>query len=362
MVHAKDFVPRHLALTALLVLACCGLQVAGKAAKENKESYYDILGVAKDADDRAIKKAYREMALKWHPDKNPDNREAAEQRFRQVAEAYEVLSDAKRRKNYDAGGSGAEGAGGFDFSGFDFGGFGRGGFKDPKDLFKEMFGNEDPFADFSKFFSEVHTFEETVGSEEDVDEAMENLEKALCDFYKEVGQPEKGELDQVRKVLQMKKWKGKEDKLLSSLKKKYWEKHSQPVSKLKKAVDELISARGSSGGGGGGGGFGGGFGGFKMDGFDMGGGFGDLGSMFGNMGGMGGGMGGGSSFSFSMSTSSGGKTVKTETRIENGKRVTKKIEKDSSGTRATLEEQQGNRIKRTSGSRPAEQLGHDDEM
>eukprot|EP00931_Biecheleriopsis_adriatica_P013827 TRINITY_DN11533_c0_g1_i3.p1 TRINITY_DN11533_c0_g1~~TRINITY_DN11533_c0_g1_i3.p1 ORF type:complete len:355 (+),score=90.53 TRINITY_DN11533_c0_g1_i3:44-1108(+) len=338
------------------------LTLLGLCAVVAKESYYDILGVAKDADDRAIKKAYREMALKWHPDKNPDNREAAEKRFREVAEAYEVLSNADRRRSYDAGGSGVEGHGGFSGfggSGFDFGGFGN--FKDPKDLFKEMFGNADPFADFSKFFSDVHTFEETVGGSGDDGAALEKLEQALCDFYNEVGQPEKGQLEQVRKVLQMPKWAGREEKMYSNLKKKYTEKvHVEPLQKLRKAFDELSQARRSSGGNSGFGEFG------NMDFGGFGGDFGGFGDLFGGggfkmSGGMGG-MGGSSTvmFSSSFSTSSGGKTVKSETRIENGKRVTKTIESDASGTRATMEEQNGNRIKRTSGSRTAEQLGHEE--
>eukprot|EP00913_Durusdinium_trenchii_P030551 g28617.t1 len=84
----------------------------------------------------------------------------AEQRFREVAEAYEVLSNADRRRQYDAGqmDGGQGGFGGFDFP--DFGNFGF-DFTDPKDLFKEMFGSEDPFADFHKFFDDVQ-FEENV--------------------------------------------------------------------------------------------------------------------------------------------------------------------------------------------------------
>lgn len=65
------------------------------------KDYYKILGVAKTASDKELKKAYHSAALKWHPDKNPDNREKAEQMFKDVSEAYDVLSDEKKKKIYD---------------------------------------------------------------------------------------------------------------------------------------------------------------------------------------------------------------------------------------------------------------------
>ncbi|KAH7697753.1 DnaJ domain-containing protein, partial [Aphelenchoides avenae] len=67
------------------------------------ECLYSILGVDKKADDAEIKKAYRKLALKWHPDKNPENKEQAEKKFKQIAQAYEVLTDQKRRTEYDRG-------------------------------------------------------------------------------------------------------------------------------------------------------------------------------------------------------------------------------------------------------------------
>ncbi len=66
----------------------------------NKKDYYDVLGVSKTASDGEIKKAYRKQALKYHPDKNPDNK-AAEEKFKEAAEAYEVLSTAEKRQRYD---------------------------------------------------------------------------------------------------------------------------------------------------------------------------------------------------------------------------------------------------------------------
>ncbi len=82
----------------------------------NKRDFYEVLGVEKNADDKQIKKAYRKMAIKYHPDKNPDDA-SAEAKFKEAAEAYEVLSDANKRARYDqfghAGMGGAAGGGGF---------------------------------------------------------------------------------------------------------------------------------------------------------------------------------------------------------------------------------------------------------
>ena len=66
----------------------------------NKRDFYDILGVAKNASDDEIKKSYRKLAMKFHPDRNPDSKEA-EEKFKEVNEAYQVLSDPDTRKRYD---------------------------------------------------------------------------------------------------------------------------------------------------------------------------------------------------------------------------------------------------------------------
>ena len=99
---------------------------------DDENDYYKILGVKKEATEAEIKKAYRKLALKWHPDKNPNNREEAEEKFKKINEAYSVLSDKDKRRQYDRGG---------DFS-FDFGSF------NANDIFKDFFGDKDPFADF----------------------------------------------------------------------------------------------------------------------------------------------------------------------------------------------------------------------
>jgi molecular chaperone DnaJ len=103
-----------------------------------KRDYYDVLGVSRTADDDELKKAYRKLALKYHPDKNPDSRPEAEERFKEVNEAYQILSDGQRRAQYDRFGhaafeqGGVGGAGGFGFAG---------GFDDIiGDLFGDFFG------------------------------------------------------------------------------------------------------------------------------------------------------------------------------------------------------------------------------
>ena len=67
----------------------------------SKRDYYDILGIPKGASDTDIKKAYKRLAVKWHPDKNPNNREQAVEKFREISEAYENLDNPEKRKIYD---------------------------------------------------------------------------------------------------------------------------------------------------------------------------------------------------------------------------------------------------------------------
>src|SRR5438105_3873320 len=94
-----------------------------------KRDYYEILGVERNAGDEEIKKAYRKLAVKFHPDKNPGDK-AAEEQFKELGEAYEVLNDSQKRSAYDQYGHAA-----FDKRA----GFGR-GFHDPFEVFREVFG------------------------------------------------------------------------------------------------------------------------------------------------------------------------------------------------------------------------------
>src|SRR5258708_5348187 len=100
-----------------------------------ERDYYEVLGVGREATEEEIKKAYRKLALKYHPDKNPGNKEA-EEKFKELGEAYEVLSDAQKRAAYDRFGHAAFAPG----AGARPGGPQWGGFHDPRDIFAEFFG------------------------------------------------------------------------------------------------------------------------------------------------------------------------------------------------------------------------------
>lgn len=112
--------------------------------------YYEILDVPKSASEQEIKKAYRKLALKWHPDKNPDNKEEAEEKFKLISEAYDVLSDKEKRRVYDTyGKEGLEGGGGGRPSGGGFGDFHTFHFRDPDEIFRDFFQNDSSvFEDF----------------------------------------------------------------------------------------------------------------------------------------------------------------------------------------------------------------------
>ncbi|HXX70832.1 MAG TPA: J domain-containing protein, partial [Candidatus Acidoferrum sp.] len=123
-------------------------------ATTTKTDYYELLGVGRKASAKDIRAAYRKLARKYHPDLNPGDK-SAEEKFKQIQEAYEVLSDAKKRQMYDQFGFNAPGAGGpgpgtgygtrspedihFDFGGFDFGGAPGSGGTSFRDLFSQFF-------------------------------------------------------------------------------------------------------------------------------------------------------------------------------------------------------------------------------
>ena len=115
-----------------------------------KRDYYETLGISPNASPEEIKKAYRRLAVKYHPDKNRDNSKEAEEKFKEVSEAYKILSDGEKRKIYDqyghAGLQADVGAGGGGFTGFDF---------DPRKIFDEVFGQRSSSGGgiFDNFFS-----------------------------------------------------------------------------------------------------------------------------------------------------------------------------------------------------------------
>ncbi len=147
---------------------------------EQKRDYYEVLGVDRGADDATIKKAYRQLAKKYHPDANPGDKEA-EAKFKEASEAYAVLSDAEKRRQYDQfghaafeGGAGGAGGGGFDFSGMDF-----------SDMFGDIFGdffgggsrrsNNGPMKGANLRTSVRITFEEAIfGCEKEIELALKD--------------------------------------------------------------------------------------------------------------------------------------------------------------------------------------------
>jgi len=116
------------------------------------KDYYKTLGVEKNATPEEIKKAYRKLALKWHPDRNLKNKQEAEEKFKDIGEAYSVLSDPKKRQIYDQVGEEGlhgQGSGGFS-SNTSGGGTSRTHFTymNAEDIFRQFFGDENPFASF----------------------------------------------------------------------------------------------------------------------------------------------------------------------------------------------------------------------
>lgn len=118
----------------------------------NSDNYYEVLGLTKNASDDEIRKAYKKIALKFHPDKNPNNKEDAEKNFKKINEAYSILGDKEKKNNYDAfGKSGLEN----NFNGFKFSN------NDAHDIFSAFFNRRDPFEmmfNNDVFFEEFSSF------------------------------------------------------------------------------------------------------------------------------------------------------------------------------------------------------------
>ena len=112
------------------LVSICHMLLFAYMATE-KRDYYEVLGVGRNATDEEIKRAYRKLAVKFHPDKNPDDPHA-EEKFKELGEAYDVLMDPDKRAAYDRFGHAAFAHGGA--------GFGGGGFHDPFEIFREVFG------------------------------------------------------------------------------------------------------------------------------------------------------------------------------------------------------------------------------
>lgn len=155
----------------------------------NGKDYYDILGVNKTASGEDIKKAYRKQALEWHPDRHKDNKEAAEKRFKEINEAYQILSDTNKRQAYDQYGSSAFEPGGAASRGNPFAGsnpfgggpftytystsggqnpFGNADFGDPFDIFEQFFGGGFRRNQVPRYSIDIDFMEAVTGVEKEV--------------------------------------------------------------------------------------------------------------------------------------------------------------------------------------------------
>lgn len=154
--------------------------------------YYELLGVSKNSTQDQIKKAYRKLAVQWHPDKNPDNRDEAEAKFKKISEAYQILSKPEERKKYDMYGKeglqpGFGQAGAYHFYTDDI---------DPYELFEEMFGSSFGFFGFKPKTAGIPKTPDTVSALEcSLEEIYCGGVKTLKYIRNNCGQPEEIQLD-----------------------------------------------------------------------------------------------------------------------------------------------------------------------
>ena len=135
----------------------------------SQKDFYEVLGVKKDATKDEIRKAYKKLALKWHPDKNPENKKEAEEKFKEIAEAYSVLSDPDKKKEYDNRDS-IPNFENFKFTNDNF---------DPFSMFNYFFKHDTDFGNFHKFenFGFGH-------DNFDINKHHSNVQKEMEDFHK----------------------------------------------------------------------------------------------------------------------------------------------------------------------------------
>ncbi|PYK34844.1 MAG: molecular chaperone DnaJ [Verrucomicrobia bacterium] len=146
-------------------------------ATTKKRDYYEVLGIGRNASDEEVKRAYRKLAVKFHPDKNPDDPHA-EEKFKELGEAYDVLMDPEKRAAYDRFGHAAFAPGGIGFGG---------GFHDPFDIFREVFGGGFGGGIFETFFGGAGTRTEDRHRGSDLRYDMEiTLEEAAFGVQKEI--------------------------------------------------------------------------------------------------------------------------------------------------------------------------------
>lgn len=138
----------------------------------SKKDFYEILGVKKDATKEEIRKAYKKLALKWHPDKNPENKKEAEEKFKEIAEAYSVLSDPDKRKEYDNRDS-IPNFENFKFTNDDF---------DPFSMFNDFFKSDKDFGNFGNFRFKHDNFDINKHHSNIINE-MEEFHKKFADMH-----------------------------------------------------------------------------------------------------------------------------------------------------------------------------------